>query len=112
MIIHDVIDNIENELRLKLGCEATIHMDPIVTNDKHVTEMKNAVIQIIKELDERLTIHDFRMVEGQTHTNLIFDVVAPFQFYLDDEELVKEIFIRTQKKLGERYFTVITVDKK
>ena len=112
MIIHDVIDNIENELRLKLGCDATIHMDPIVTNDEHVTEMKNVIIQIIKELDERLNIHDFRMVEGQSHTNLIFDVVAPFRFYLEDEELVKEIFARTQKKLGECYFTVITVDKK
>lgn len=112
IMIHDVIDNIENELRVKLGCDATIHMDPIVTNDEHVTEMKKVVIQNIKELDERLSIHDFRMVEGQSHTNLIFDVVAPFQFYLDDEELVKEIFVRTQKKLGERYFTVITVDKK
>ncbi len=112
MMIHDIIDNIENELRVKLGCDATIHMDPIVTNDEHVTKMKTAVLQVIKELDERLTIHDFRMVEGQSHTNLIFDVVAPFQFYLEDEELVKEIFARTQKKLGERYFTVITVDKK
>ena len=59
-----------------------------------------------------MNIHDFRMVEGQSHTNLIFDVVAPFRFYLEDEELVKEIFARTQKKLGECYFTVITVDKK
>lgn len=112
MMIHDVIDNIENELRVKLGCDATIHMDPIVTNDEHVTEMKNRMIALIGELDERLTIHDFRMVDGPSHTNLIFDVVAPFRFHLEDEELVKEIFVRTQKKLGERYFTVITVDKK
>ncbi len=112
MMIHDVIDNIENELRIKLGCDATIHMDPIVTNDAHVTEMKTAVVQLVKELDERLTIHDFRMVDGPSHTNLIFDVVAPFGFRLEDEELVKEIFASTQKKLGERYFTVIKVDKK
>ena len=112
MMIHDVIDNIENELRNKLGCDATIHMDPIVTNDVHVTEMKDRMLQLLKELDERLTLHDFRMVDGPSHTNLIFDVVAPFGFRLEDEELVKEIFTNTKKKLGERYFTVIKVDKK
>lgn len=112
LMIHDVIDNIENELRMKLGCDATIHMDPIVTNDTHVTEIKTAMTQLVKELDERLTIHDFRMVDGPSHTNLIFDVVAPFRFHLEDEELAKEIFVRTKKSLGKRYFTVIKVDKK
>ena len=112
MVIHDVIDNIENELRLKLGCDATIHMDPVVTNDSRVSETKNVVIAIVKEMDERLTIHDFRMVDGPSHTNLIFDVVAPFDFRLSDEELVKEIFVNVQKCLGATYFTVIKVDKK
>ena len=112
MVIHDVIDNIENELRLKLGCDATIHMDPVVTNDIRVSEKKEAVIAIVQKMDERLTIHDFRMVEGPSHTNLIFDVVAPFNFRLSDEELVKEIFANVQKNLGANYFTVIKVDKK
>jgi len=112
MMIHDVIDNIENELRTKLGCDATIHMDPIVTNDEHVTAMKANVLGVIKTIDERLTLHDFRMVDGPSHTNLIFDVVAPFDLKLTDEELVKEVFVKTQKSLGERYFTVIKVDKK
>lgn len=112
MVIHDVIDNIENELRLKLGCDATIHMDPVVTNDIRVSETKETVIEIVKAMDERLTIHDFRMVEGPSHTNLIFDVVAPFNFRLNDEELVKEIFANVQKSLGTTYFTVIKVDKK
>lgn len=112
MMIHDVIDNIENELRLKLGCDTTIHMDPIVTNDAHVTETKEAVIKLTKGIDERLTIHDFRMVDGPSHTNLIFDVVAPFDLGMDDEELAKEVFARTQETLGARYFTVIKVDKK
>lgn len=112
MHIHDVIDNIENELRLKLGCDATIHMDPIVTNDAHVAEVKQAVIKVIHGLDEDLTIHDFRMVEGPSHTNLIFDIVVPFQFPLSDEELVKEIFAEVQKELGKTFFTVIKVDKK
>ncbi len=112
MMIHDVIDNIENELRMKLGCDATIHMDPIVTNDEHVTEMKANMVRIIKGIDTRLSLHDFRMVDGPSHTNLIFDVVAPFDLKLTDEELVKEVFAKTQEKLGERYFTVIKVDKK
>ena len=112
MVIHDVIDNIEKELRVKLGCEATIHMDPIVTNDEHVNEMKANMVRIIKGIDIRLSLHDFRMVDGPSHTNMIFDVVAPFDLGMTDEELVKEIFVRTQKELGERYFTVIDVDKK
>jgi len=112
MMIHDVIDNIEKELRVKLGCEATIHMDPIVTNDEHVNEMKANMVRIIKGIDARLSLHDFRMVDGPSHTNLIFDVVAPFDLGMSDEDLVKEIFVRTQENLGERYFTVIDVDKK
>ena len=112
MPIHDVIDNIEKELREKLGCDATIHMDPIVTNDAHVSETKAAVYEIVKSIDERLHLHDFRMVDGPSHTNLIFDVVAPFDFRLNDEELVEEIFERVQKKMGNTFFTVIKVDKK
>ena len=112
MLIHDVIDNIEAELRTKLGCDATIHMDPVVTNDARVTEMKEKVLVAVKQLDERLTIHDFRMVEGPSHTNLIFDVVAPFNFRLNDEELAKKIFTMMQERLGKTYFTVIKVDKK
>ena len=112
MMIHDVIDNIEKELRVKLGCDATIHMDPIVTNDEHVNGMKANMVRIIKGVDTRLSLHDFRMVDGPSHTNLIFDVVAPFDLGMSDEELVKEVFTRTQEELGERYFTVIDVDKK
>lgn len=75
--LHDVIDNIETELRRELGCEATIHMDPIVTSDEHVSETKSAMVSLIKSIDEELSIHDFRMVTGESHTNLIFDVLHP-----------------------------------
>lgn len=112
MEIHDVVDNIENELRRKLGCDATIHMDPIVTNDAHVSETRKIVLALIKEIDERLTLHDFRMVDGPSHTNLIFDVVAPFDFYLSDEELTKEIFRLVQEKMGKTFFTAVKIDKK
>lgn len=108
--LHDVIDNIETELRRELGCEATIHMDPIVTSDAHVSETKAAMVSLIKAIDEELSIHDFRMVTGESHTNLIFDVLAPFNFRLTDEELLTEILQDVQEHFGENYYVVAKVD--
>lgn len=109
--IHDVIDNVENELRAKLGCDATIHMDPIVTADEHISELKAAMISIIKGIDEVITMHDFRVVTGPTHTNLIFDVMVPYKFYISDEELTLMIQDRTKEKLGNTYHVVMKIDK-
>jgi len=89
--LHDAIDCIENELQEKLGCEAVIHMDPIDTNDQRIAEMRNAVAAIARAVDESLTIHDFRMVPGESHTNLIFDVVLPHRFALSGEEVCRRI---------------------
>ena len=108
--LHDVIDNIENELRRTLGCEATIHMDPIVTSDEHVSETKSAVSSLIKAIDKDLSIHDFRMVVGETHTNLIFDILAPFGFRLSDEELLTEVLQAVREHFGENYYVVTKVD--
>ena len=108
--LHDVIDNIETELRRELGCEATIHMDPIATSDEHVSETKAAMVSLIKAIDEELSIHDFRMVTGESHTNLIFDVLAPFNFRLTDEELLTEILQDVQEHFGETYYVVAKVD--
>ena len=108
--LHDVIDNIETELRRDLGCEATIHMDPIATSDEHVSETKAAMVSLIKSIDEELSIHDFRMVTGESHTNLIFDVLAPFNFRLTDEELLTEILQDVQEHFGENYYVVAKVD--
>lgn len=109
--IHDVIDNVENELRAKLGCDATIHMDPIVTADEHIGELKEGVLNIVEEIDPIISIHDFRVVTGPTHTNLIFDVLVPFKFYISDEELVRMIEQKVKKRLGKNYYVVIKVDK-
>lgn len=108
--LHDVIDNIETELRRELGCEATIHMDPIATSDEHVSETKAAMVSLIKAIDEELSIHDFRMVTGESHMNLIFDVLAPFNFRLTDEELLTEILQDVQEHFGENYYVVAKVD--
>ena len=109
--IHDVIDTIEAELRYTLGCDATIHMDPIVTGDTHVEELKQQVIAVVSGIDEVLSIHDFRVVMGPTHTNLIFDVLAPHKFRLKEEELYQEIQKRVTEEIGETYFVAMKVDR-
>ncbi len=110
MDIHDEIDLIEVELREKLGCEATIHMDPIDMNDATVMETRKKVAQLVTLIDEQITIHDFRMVTGPTHTNVIFDAVVPFAFRLSDKE-VEERIKDAVRTLDGNYFAVIQIDK-
>lgn len=108
--LHDMIDNTEYLLGKELGCEAVIHMDPIESKNEVVVAMRKNVSDIVKEIDAELTIHDFRMVSGDTHTNLIFDVVVPQEFSMTDEEVKEEV----QKRVFEKYpnnFSVIKVDK-
>lgn len=109
--LHDVVDNIEHELRNELKCEAVIHMDPVVTGDEKVNKMKAQMKEVLKEIDAQISMHDFRVVIGPTHTNLIFDIVVPFGYKVKDEELIEIIQKRTKEKIGENYFVVIQVDK-
>ena len=111
LLLHDVVDNAEMELRKNLNCEAVIHMDPVVTQDAYVLELKSKIEDLIKEIDSVLTMHDFRVVAGQTHTNLIFDVVVPYKFYISDEALSERIQRQVGIRIGENYFVVIQVDK-
>lgn len=108
--IHDEIDLIEMELKKRLGCEATIHMDPVVTTDEHVKELKEKSIAIVKEIDEGISLHDFRMVEGPSHTNLIFDIVVPYKLKIEDKELLDLIQRKIQEQLGKKYFSVVQID--
>lgn len=108
---HDIIDNTENELREKLGCDATIHMDPIVTEDERVEELKQIVNAIVKGVDGSISMHDFRVVTGPTHTNLIFDILIPYKFRMSDEALLQEIRKQVRERLGENFYTVMKVDK-
>lgn len=109
--LHDVVDNAEMELRNKLRCDAVIHMDPVVTEDAYILELKGKIERLMKEIDSVITMHDFRVVMGQTHTNLIFDVVVPYEFALSDEALERQIQMQVNYSLGENYFVVIQVDK-
>ena len=107
--LHDMIDGIEMELREQLDCEAVIHMDPIVVDDAVTTEMRIRTAALVKEVDERATIHDFRMVVGPTHTNLIFDAVVPFGGEKSNYQLEEEIKARVQQMEGT-YFAVVRVE--
>ena len=111
MSLHDVIDNLEMKLRDELGCLTTIHMDPVVTTDERVTDLKERCIELVKGIGDKLTLHDFRVVFGDTHTNMIFDVVVPFDFYLSDLETIKMIQEKVWQNIGKNYFVVITIDK-
>ena len=112
MQLHDVIDNLEGKLREEMGCLTTIHMDPVATKDERVLALKEQCITIVKGIGDSLSLHDFRVVLGETHTNLIFDVVIPYGFALSDAETTQLIQDRVWEQIGNNYFTVIQVDKK
>lgn len=91
-LLHDAIDRAEQELNEKLNCEAVIHLDPIETDNEEVMKMKGEVSTLIKDqIDEVITIHDFRVVKGNTHTNVIFDAVVPQQFKMTNKEVENKI---------------------
>lgn len=107
--IHDVIDRIEKELGQKLGCEAVIHMDPVEVDNEKIAEIKTELSEKIQDKLPEVSIHDFRMVQGPTHTNLIFDVVVPYEYEKTGSQVKAEIedIVSTS---WENYFAVIHVD--
>ena len=111
---HDMIDNIENDFRKEKGIDLVIHMDPIQFSDERVNELRNRVSDIIfrmaSEYSSPVSMHDFRVVFGVTHSNLIFDIAITGEFPLSDEKLCEEIDTEI-KKIDSGYNTVITVDR-
>lgn len=108
--IHDLIDRIERELDEKLVCEAVIHMDPIETDNEEVARMRDLVAGQVRLIDDRMTIHDFRMVTGNTHTNLIFDAVAPYDLKMSTEQVKSKIEELVQDLEGN-YYAVVHIDQ-
>ncbi len=107
---HDTVDLIERDLLQKYGLHISIHMDPIVTDDARVDALRTLCGEVLEKVDPVLRFHDFRVVQGPTHTNLIFDVVVPAEYKTPDDELVHRI-AEYFSKIDERYFCVITVDR-
>ena len=108
--IHDTVDNAEREIAKELGCLVTIHMDPVDVHDEHTAQLREKVSEIIKQINPNITFHDFRVVSGPTHTNLIFDIVSPMDCGLSDQELADTIADKIHQ-CNESYFAVINVDK-
>lgn len=108
--LHDLIDHIEKELEEKLGCEAVIHMDPLETDNEIIKEMKHELLTHINSELPGVSIHDFRMVQGPTHTNLIFDAVVPYGASMTNEE-IQEALEKLVRKHWEKCFAVVHVEQ-
>ncbi len=109
-ILHDAIDNVEKEISTTLGIFCTVHLDPIVTNDETVNALRDMALSVCRGIDEDITIHDFRCVVGQTHTNLIFDIVLPYESKLLPKVAI-ELISEGVSNIRPDVFCVITVDR-
>lgn len=110
--LHDTIDNIERELSKKLSCVATIHMDPVDTHNPLLDTLRAEAAAAAKTLGENCSVHDVRLVSGDTHSNLIFDVLVPHSLSLSDDEIRKKIREEMPRlKKDPTLYTVISVDR-
>lgn len=109
LVSHDIIDNIERDFLRDMNIHLVIHLDPVVTDDERTTKLKQQVEQILNGLSDQISMHDFRVVWGTTHTNVIFDVCVPFGFQWSDTELIQRISEQIAN-LNATYFAVLTVD--
>ena len=107
---HDLIDNIEKEFLNEHGLHVVIHLDPIVVDDPHTSELYDFIKKTVNEIDDSLNIHDFRAVLGETHCNLIFDLVVPYECHLKEEEIEGKIQ-EALKQRNEHLYTVITFER-
>lgn len=106
---HELADTIEREF-LEKGINLVIHMDPVIVDDERVNALKQIAVDALKNIDESLTLHDFRVVWGENRKNLIFDVVVPYDFRLTDKELISSIDEKI-KETDPAAYPVISVDK-
>jgi cation diffusion facilitator family transporter len=109
LAMHDAVDLVEHRLRNELGCEAVIHMDPICTNDENVLALRDKIRAGAKQIDEGMDIHDFRVVKGPTHTNVIFDLVLPAGCELTDTQ-AREKISQVVISCGENFCAVVDID--
>lgn len=107
--IHDIIDNIEKEISEKLKIVICIHMDPVVINDEEIDHYKNLTGSILNSINEEYSFHDFKVVKGETHTNLIFDLVVPFEKNTSSVDILNEIKDKFSN-LDETINLVVTIE--
>lgn len=107
---HELMDNIERDFLQDLSIHLTIHMDPIVVDDEETNQMRERVVKCAKEVSETFSVHDFRMVAGRSHTNLIFDVAVPFECKWSENEIITKIDEKINGE-DETFRLVVTVDR-
>ena len=107
---HDLIDNIEKDIMDELGVTLNIHMDPVDTEDKELDKLKIRAEKVIAEMDKSLSLHDFRIVRGKTHSNILFDVVIPFESKVTVEDIEERMYEEFEKD-QTKYFFVIEMDR-
>jgi len=105
-----MIDNIERDIQTKLHIQMVIHMDPIDLEDEETNRMRTYLKEMIPTIDPELSIHDFRMVKGSTHTNLIFDCLVPHKVKLTNAEILAQIKAKIAE-LDQTYYVVVTFDR-
>ena len=113
--LHDIVDNAERRLRQELGCDATIHLDPVAAEDEQTQMLHERMEAALFEINSGLTMHDFRIVPGPTHTNLIFDVVVPYDNKMPQAEILEKIEYAAAElpsgKNGGKYYAVVRFDR-
>lgn len=110
-VSHEIIDRIERDAAKRLGIFLVIHMDPVETKDAHVLEVRHQVEQILDAVDFRVSIHDFRMVDGKEQINLIFDMVVPFEYSTQKQNELKMTLRKLLQIADKRYQCVITIER-
>ena len=109
--MHDIIDNAERLLSKELECLVTIHLDPTRSNDEKVAELKAKTVNVLHGISPELSLHDFRVVPGPTHTNLIFDVVIPFDLKLKEDEITEKLNSAVSEWDDAKYYVAVSFDR-
>ena len=107
---HEIIDTAEKRVKNNLGCDISIHLDPVITDDEQINELRKITNQIISTIDARLSMHDFRVMRGPMMKKLMFDVVVPYDFEISDDVLKKKINSYI-KIYDENCYAVINIDR-
>ena len=110
MEVHDILDDIESNVLEKLNVHLVIHYDPVVTDDPELARIRGVVEEILGGIDERLRTHDFRMVNGVGHKNLIFDISLPTDLRMLETSIKQQLDAELKQREPGTYYTVVTFD--
>ena len=108
---HTIIDNVERYCLEQYGTHLVIHYDPVVTDDIELDTMRRAVEAVLESIHEGIHIHDFRLVRGDTHTNLIFDMILPLELVGQEKQVKRQLDTAINLNASTQYYTVITFDQ-